>query len=321
MLEINNNFLLVGLIIVAVTCIYLVYLNLSKSSEITSLKTTVNNLIQQNKKRDEITTFLLDRVETLTAAVNNTAIQQPAAAATTTLQQINPDVILESINRSGVPVDQQHVDSTDFDSQEIDEILAGESLGQANDELHETTTMEVVPDVESNEVESVSIPDVEAVSSSVEETTKTIELNTNTIHNNNIGESVEIVAAVEQIQTQPVELADLPAAINAETNLTAASLDELIKDSEFDTVNFSFISKKHVAEELDTVSEVELDTSIDYTNIPKDKKTITQQYTAKQLKSIARHFGVKSRGTKTELVNRIYEAMSKQTVAVDDETR
>ncbi len=61
-----------GLIIVAVTCIYLVYLNLSKSSEITSLKTSINSLIQQNKKRDEITTFLLDRVETLTAAINNT---------------------------------------------------------------------------------------------------------------------------------------------------------------------------------------------------------------------------------------------------------
>jgi hypothetical protein len=60
----------------------------------------------------------------------------------------------------------------------------------------------------------------------------------------------------------------------------------------------------------DLVSELgELDPTIDYTAIPKDKKKLTSGYTAKQLKSIARHFGVKSRGTKTELVNRIFDKM------------
>jgi hypothetical protein len=60
----------------------------------------------------------------------------------------------------------------------------------------------------------------------------------------------------------------------------------------------------------DVVSELgDLDPTIDYTSVPKDKKKLTSGYTAKQLKSIARHFGVKSRGTKTELVNRIYDKM------------
>ena len=60
----------------------------------------------------------------------------------------------------------------------------------------------------------------------------------------------------------------------------------------------------------DLVSELgDLDPTIDYTSVPKDKKKLTSGYTAKQLKSIARHFGVKSRGTKTELVNRIFDKM------------
>lgn len=65
MLEINNNFLLIGLIVVAITCIYLLYSNLTKVNDSASLKTTINNLIQQNKKRDEIINFLLERIENL----------------------------------------------------------------------------------------------------------------------------------------------------------------------------------------------------------------------------------------------------------------
>jgi hypothetical protein len=115
------------------------------------------------------------------------------------------------------------------------------------------------------------------------------------------------------------------------------SISELINTSEFgDDVSFLFMAKnataKHKAAEQeatnsgadlidgllendlsvngDLVSELgELDPTIDYTAIPKDKKKLTSGYTAKQLKSIARHFGVKSRGTKTELVNRIFDKM------------
>ena len=65
MLDLNNSFLLIALIIIAVICIYLLYSNLTKSGETVSLKSGINALIQQNKKRDEIINFLLERVENL----------------------------------------------------------------------------------------------------------------------------------------------------------------------------------------------------------------------------------------------------------------
>ena len=70
MVEINNTFLLAGLVIVAVTCIYLLYVSFNKP-DITSFKNTINNMVQQNKKRDDIVNFLLDKVQNLNKLVSS----------------------------------------------------------------------------------------------------------------------------------------------------------------------------------------------------------------------------------------------------------
>ena len=297
MLEVNNNFLLVGLIIVAVTCIYLLYLNLSKASELTSLKSALTSLIQQNKKRDEINNFLLERVDTLTAVINGQVNTLPASPMVTNeLSQVST----MSVPHAHAERQTQDFPIEDFDSAEIDEILAEEPVTeQIPNQVTESDTVPVTPQVYEQVTESDTVPVTPQVSEQVTEP-----------------EPVTPQVYEQVIEPEPL----LEQVTNSE------SLTELIGTSEFgDDVSFLFMAKQATAKQNlvdgllqdgelsvngDLVSELgEVDPTIDYEAVPKDKKKLTSGYTAKQLKSIARHFGVKSRGTKTELVNRIYDKM------------
>lgn len=297
MLEVNNNFLLVGLIIVAVTCIYLLYLNLSKASELTSLKSALTSLIQQNKKRDEINNFLLERVDTLTAVINGQVnlVAAPIPADVSSHTQVPVYPVPET--------HQPREDVEDFDSAEIDEILSEEQVNYQTTQQSEPL---------SNEDPVSQASDVESQIHNVEESLPVVE-------SDNHNSVKEHVLEQEVDRSAPV----------------AKSLSELINTSEFgDDVNFLFMAKNATTKHNEQVGEPEndlieglleteqqsvngdlaselgdLDPTIDYTAVPKDKKKLTSGYTAKQLKSIARHFGVKSRGTKTELVNRIYDKL------------
>ena len=60
---VNPSFLLAGLVILALTSIYLLYLHLTKSHDINGLTGTVKALINQNRKRDEVVNFLLVKME------------------------------------------------------------------------------------------------------------------------------------------------------------------------------------------------------------------------------------------------------------------
>lgn len=64
-IEINSNFVVIGLILVALVCIYLLYTSLTSGSNNNELKQNINNLILQNKKRDEIIHFLVNQVQLL----------------------------------------------------------------------------------------------------------------------------------------------------------------------------------------------------------------------------------------------------------------
>jgi len=74
MIEISNTFLLVWLVVLALICIYLLYMSLTRNNEADTLKSSITNLVRQNKKRDELINFLMERVETLTNAVNTLAL-------------------------------------------------------------------------------------------------------------------------------------------------------------------------------------------------------------------------------------------------------
>lgn len=311
MLEVNNNFLLVGLIIVAVTCIYLLYLNLSKASELASLKSALTSLIQQNKKRDEINNFLLERVDTLTAVINGQNSLQAPPVNVISGTPIN--MVSNSQHSFQIPQEQTTRDvAEDFDSAEIDEILAEDNLTEASNMVHSNNEPNV-PESEPAVPESVTEP-----STSVSEPVP------------------EVPEPVPESVPEPSTSVSEPSTSVSEP-VASDSLSELINTSEFgDDVSFLFMAKNATAKQKaadriavtsgtdlidgllendisvngDLVSEHgELDPTIDYAAVPKDKKKLTSGYTAKQLKSIARHFGVKSRGTKTELVNRIFDKM------------
>lgn len=61
--EINSTYIVIGLIIVALVCIYLLYSTLTSGSYYNDLKANINELIVQNKKRDEIIHFLVNQVQ------------------------------------------------------------------------------------------------------------------------------------------------------------------------------------------------------------------------------------------------------------------
>lgn len=61
----SSNYVLIGLIILALVCIYLLYSNLTAGSEYITLKQNINDLVLQNKKRDEIIHFLVGQVQML----------------------------------------------------------------------------------------------------------------------------------------------------------------------------------------------------------------------------------------------------------------
>ena len=76
-MNLNSNFLLIGLILVSITCIYLLYININRSNETDSIKQNIKVLISQNKKRDEILNYVIDKLDTLNNKVitNNTTEQ------------------------------------------------------------------------------------------------------------------------------------------------------------------------------------------------------------------------------------------------------
>jgi hypothetical protein len=68
-MNLNSNFLLIGLILVSITCIYLLYVNINRSNETDSIKQNIKVLISQNKKRDEILNYVIDKLDTLNTTV------------------------------------------------------------------------------------------------------------------------------------------------------------------------------------------------------------------------------------------------------------
>ncbi len=176
LIQINNSFLLIGLIIVAITCIYLLYSNLTKTNETTSLRTTVLNLIQQNKKRDEIINFLLERIENLEHVLPGppepTLTINTGAGMSTTAEPIND---LDDIFDSAIAV--QSSSAVDMAQSSADMAQSSADMAQTSAvDMAQTSTVvdEIVPtqhgefdDLESeftglleNDVQQVPVPEI-----------------------------------------------------------------------------------------------------------------------------------------------------------------
>jgi low affinity Fe/Cu permease len=63
--NIDINYIVIGLIVLTLVCIYLLYNSLNSGSDSLELKKHINELVLQNKKRDEIIHFLVNQVQLL----------------------------------------------------------------------------------------------------------------------------------------------------------------------------------------------------------------------------------------------------------------
>jgi hypothetical protein len=265
MLQLNNSFLLIALIIIAIICIYLLYSNLTKSGETASLKSGINALIQQNKKRDEIINFLLERVENLEHNVG------PAQLQGSTVQQgqnvVAPVVVNDDID--DVLGASATIMTTDIASSlEVDDIL---------DSIHrDETTESALPTVE---VTESPLPDVIIESPFVETTESSLPI------------VVETTTEFPELESEFEGLL---------TNTTEMHVDELATSS---TTAPDLVSSLLDADE----ESVSGDHEIDLSSVPKNKDKLNAQYTVKQLKALSRQLKLKSKGNKTELINRIYD--------------
>jgi hypothetical protein len=83
--NIDNNYIVIGLIVLTLVCIYLLYSNLSSGGDSIELKKHINELVLQNKKRDEIIHFLVNQVQLLQS-------QPPMTEITTSTNESNVNI-------------------------------------------------------------------------------------------------------------------------------------------------------------------------------------------------------------------------------------
>lgn len=332
MLELNNSFLLIALIIIAVICIYLLYSNLTKSGETASLKSGITALIQQNKKRDEIINFLLERVENLEHNVTPPQIlpvaQDPLVVTNTvtvddidavldsveqpvvnTVSSADVEDILESINTTET-VDNAIVDVNTVQTLHAESVLLSEDVKQC-EELMIPLTLKSDVTVYTG-IES-SVPNVNSTATAATSNLRARHSSIGamdlefSVGGTSVGQTVEDSAQDESVSI---------------TNLAPEQLNDFSElESEFDgLLTTENVTQHNVTEPVagDLVSalldadEESLagDHEFDLSTVPKGKDKLNAQYTVKQLKALSRQLKLKSKGNKSELINRIYEKLN-----------
>lgn len=269
MLEISNHFLLAGLVILAITCIYLLYINLSRSTESNTLKAAVSSLVRQNTKRDELINFLMERVETLTNQTNTLLTHTLPAPS---------DVVLGT---SATDLEELHpstADDTNLDDllNSVADIPNNTPVIFSDDSHKDLTSIEEEDNVglSSLEVDVVAAPleTLPPVTDDLETPPSPVDVPTDCF-------------AMKSEFGEPVILGPTP-----------GDTDDLIGNILADDA-------------ASQISEIDSLQPINLLAIPKDKQVLETKYNVKQLKNLAKQLGVKSRGNKTELIEQIFSKL------------
>ena len=293
MLELNNSFLLIALIIIAIICIYLLYSNLTKSGETASLKSGITALIQQNKKRDEIINFLLERVENLEHNVTPSqvlpVVQTPKDITNTVTVDDIDDVLLSA---------EQSI-ATTVSAVEVADILG--SINIAEQVTHDTVEDNTVcTDIESSVPHNTT--DV-TPSICVTDTPQAEPVLTEVVHVENIIPPPENASSVSgnTVSEQVSEFAELESEFDG-----LLTTENVTQHNVIEPIAGDLVSALLDADEESLAGDHEFD----LTTVPKAKDKLNAQYTVKQLKALSRQLKLKSKGNKTELINRIYEKLN-----------
>lgn len=277
MIDISNTFILVWLVVLAIICIYLLYMSLTRNNESDTLKASLANIIRQNKKRDELINFLMERVETLTNAING-------------LQHEPTHVLGESVQQDvQVPSDIQ----TQMDVQVPSDI-------QTQLELHNVSLDDVL-----NSIHPSSDLEEAITESKIQETHE----DTNTNH-----VTVESLLEEESSLVTVDEPVNLEANISPTKSVQNLNLDDVLNSVLITVREDDLISTILGAD--DSASnyggDVTSSTHIDIQSLSGDKLKLMGM-NVKQLKQIAKDLNIKSRGNKTELVDIIFEKIKTDT--------
>ena len=285
MVEINNTFLLAGLIIVAVTCIYLLYVSFNRP-DMTSFKNNLNNIVQQNKKRDEIVNFLLDKVQGLNKLVTN--LQNQCQSCVTS-------------ENGGV--DQQSVvmDNADIVSpKNVDDLMEQLNEGLIQESNVEQLSPEDLQLLEEMTIRSEDVnntDELQVLEESEFINMKVSEFDTvmNIVQNENGREDVGDIIP-DDFQEHDEELEELDEELD----------EEVAKEVVNDIVDNVIVD--NVMEELEE-SGLSIEDESYLKSLPQKKEEFADTYNVKDLREICKRFNLGTYGRKVEIAERILKLL------------
>jgi hypothetical protein len=333
MLELNNSFLLIALIIIAVICIYLLYSNLTKSGESAALKSGINALIQQNKKRDEIINFLLERVENLEHNVipaQNLSVAQNSVENIPVMDDI--DDVLSSVEQPILNTASAEEVEDILDSINTTENATYVTVEDNTHQIENQPTEQVIPEVvqventsteiatgESNVSNTVSeqVSEFPELESEFEGLLTTSGVSSEPEATSGVSSEPEATSGVSSEPEATLGVSSEPEATSGVSSEPEATLgvssepEATLGVSSEPDVTLGTLSNDLVSALLDADEEsLAGDHEFDLSTVPKGKDKLNAQYTVKQLKALSRQLKLKSKGNKTELINRIYEKLN-----------
>lgn len=311
----TNNFMLIGLIIVAVTCIYLLYLNITRVNDTDDLRNNIKTLIQQNKKRDEILNFVIENIEDLRnnlhpKSTNHVVSSSPINDTDTTTAL---DLTSSNVNL----LDDYNVYNTYDNSDyfiELDELQLNNTSEYYNDDVNDVEGLEddeVVDNVDVSEdkdaVDNVKVVDDEEVVNDVErledeevvEDKEVVEDTVNTIDVMNYVEKVVVVNNVESEEN----VKDL--------NKSLANVKDNVNDIELLSPTDASLEDK-LQSIISTVNVVPDITEDSIKALPANTELLKKTYSAEKLKRIAKLMNIKSHGSKKDIASRISKHLSEK---------
>jgi hypothetical protein len=280
MIDISNTFILVWLVVLAIICIYLLYMSLTRNNESDTLKASLANIVRQNKKRDELINFLMERVETLTNAING-------------LQHDPVHVPAES-----VPAESVQPDGNYTDEPQVQQDTRTQFDTQAQLDLHDVSLDDVL-----NSIPPASNLEEAITESNVHEALT--DTNTTVRH-------ITVESLLEESSLVTVdEPMHLEASISPAKSVQNLNLDDVLNSVPITVREDDLIST--ILGVDDSASnyggDVASGAHVDIQSLSGDKLKLLGM-NVKQLKQIAKDLNIKSRGNKTELVDSIFEKLN-----------
>jgi hypothetical protein len=336
MIEISNTFILVWLVVLAIICIYLLYMSMTRNNESDSLKSSIANLVRQNKKRDELINFLMERVETLTGVVNNLALPAPIIASNLDIDarpsQNKSEQIYPHDTQAQTEFNATESANTDTEIQNLDgelsldDVLNFIHIGQPNYDPKPTgETADLKPTGEAADLKPTGEvadlkptgevadlkPTCEAADlkptgeTAVPETSRPITL-------------TEVLEVSEFDQFTP--LTTVQSLSPAKQAMSSLNLDDVLNSipttfKDDDLISTILGADDSASNHGDVNGHIHHDNS----DFPAEKLKL-RGMSVKQLKQIAKDMNIKSRGNKTELVDSIWEkTFALPTTGISDE--